>query len=62
MTYAPMSREEEEEKQEALAEVSDPMFLMREDLDAEGEVDGEFEMNDLSKGPDILDIKDEPMS
>jgi len=35
-----MSKEEEDEREEALAEVADPMFsLMRADADAEGEVD-----------------------
>lgn len=31
-----MSKEEEDEREEALAEVTDPMYLMR---DADGEVD-----------------------
>lgn len=35
--YAPMSEEEEEERQEALAEVGDPMYLFSRD--AEGEND-----------------------
>ncbi|KAF9479588.1 RNA polymerase II-associated protein [Pholiota conissans] len=34
--HAPMSKEEEDEREEALAEVTDPMYLMR---DADGEVD-----------------------
>lgn len=35
-----MSKEEEDEREEALAEVADPMFLlMRGDADAEGELD-----------------------
>ncbi|KDR80632.1 hypothetical protein GALMADRAFT_240977 [Galerina marginata CBS 339.88] len=38
--HAPMSKEEEDEREEALAEVADPMFLlMRGDADADGEVD-----------------------
>ncbi|KAF5383624.1 hypothetical protein D9615_003557 [Tricholomella constricta] len=43
VTHAEMSKEEEDEREEALAEVADPMFLMvRGDADAEGdiEVDG----------------------
>lgn len=35
-----MKKEEEDERDEAMAEVMDPMFLMgRADADAEGEVD-----------------------
>jgi len=35
-----MSKEEEDEREEALAEVVDPMFMfMRADADADGEVD-----------------------
>lgn len=34
-----MSKEEEEEREEALAEVVDPLFLMRNEQDADGEVD-----------------------
>ncbi|TFK26199.1 RNA polymerase II-associated protein [Coprinopsis marcescibilis] len=37
--YAPMSKEEEEERQEALAEVADPMYLLNRDADGEIEVD-----------------------
>ena len=38
--HAPMSKEEEDEREEALAEVVDPMFLLnRADVDADGEVD-----------------------
>lgn len=37
-----MSKEEEDEREEALAEVADPMFLMvRGDADADGEIDPE---------------------
>ena len=37
-----MSKEEEDEREEALAEVMDPMYLLgRGDIDAEGEVEGE---------------------
>lgn len=40
MLHAPMSKEEEDEREEALAEVVDPMFLLnRADVDADGEVD-----------------------
>jgi RNA polymerase II-associated factor 1 len=35
-----MSQEEEDEREEALAEVADPMFLMvRGDADADGEIE-----------------------
>lgn len=35
-----MSKEEEDEREEALAEVMDPMYLLtRGDIDAEGEVE-----------------------
>jgi len=38
-----MSKEEEEEREEALAEVTDPLYLIgREDVDADA--DGELEM------------------
>ncbi|KAF8967736.1 RNA polymerase II-associated protein [Flammula alnicola] len=38
--HAPMSKEEEDEREEALAEVVDPMYLlMRGDADADGELD-----------------------
>jgi len=38
--HAPMSKEEEEEKQELLAEVVDPMYMfLRADADADGEED-----------------------
>ncbi|KAF9563912.1 RNA polymerase II-associated protein [Agrocybe pediades] len=40
LLHAPMSKEEEEEREEALAEVADPMYMfMRADQDADGEVD-----------------------
>lgn len=41
MTHAPISEEEETERQEYLAEVSDPDYLlkMRTDADAEGEIE-----------------------
>lgn len=40
MTHAVMSKEEEDEREEALAEVADPMFLMvRGDADADGDVE-----------------------
>jgi RNA polymerase II-associated factor 1 len=38
--HAPMSIDEEDERQEALAEVVDPMYMfLRADADADGEVD-----------------------
>ena len=40
LTHAPMSHEEEQEREEALSEVVDPLYLLsRADADAEGEVD-----------------------
>ncbi|KAF5377783.1 hypothetical protein D9757_008079 [Collybiopsis confluens] len=39
VTHVPMSQEEEVERAEALAEVMDPLFLMRGDADADGEVE-----------------------
>lgn len=40
MLHAPMSKEEEEERDEALAEVADPMYMFKhDDADAEGEED-----------------------
>jgi len=44
VTHVPMSKEEEDEREEALAEVLDPMYLLtRGDVDAEGEVELEAE-------------------
>lgn len=40
MHHAAMSREEEEEREEAVAEVADPMFLLaRGDADADGDIE-----------------------
>ncbi|KAJ4473623.1 RNA polymerase II-associated protein [Lentinula aciculospora] len=39
VTHVPMSQEEEDEREEALAEVMDPLFLMRGEADADGEVE-----------------------
>lgn len=40
VTHAEMSKEEEDEREEALAEVADPMFLMsRGDADADGDIE-----------------------
>lgn len=39
VSHVAMSLEEEEEREENLAEVLDPMFLMMGGADAEGEVD-----------------------
>ncbi|KIK61655.1 hypothetical protein GYMLUDRAFT_58718 [Collybiopsis luxurians FD-317 M1] len=44
VTHVPMSQEEEEEREEALAEVMDPLFLMRGDADADA--DGEVEVDE----------------
>jgi RNA polymerase II-associated factor 1 len=42
VTHAEMSKEEEDEREEALAEVADPMYLMaRGDADAEGDIEVE---------------------
>ena len=42
VTHVPMSKEEEDEREDALAEVMDSMYLLgRGDIDAEGEVEGE---------------------
>ncbi|KJA28196.1 hypothetical protein HYPSUDRAFT_34577 [Hypholoma sublateritium FD-334 SS-4] len=47
--HAPLSAEEETEREEALAEVADPNYLnTREDADADGEVDDIAEENDIS--------------
>jgi len=44
VTHVAMSKEEEDEREEALAEVMDPMYLLsRGDVDAEGEVELEVE-------------------
>ncbi|KAI0741362.1 RNA polymerase II-associated [Daedaleopsis nitida] len=40
LTHTPMSKEEEQEREEALAEVIDPLYAFsRADVDAEGEID-----------------------
>jgi RNA polymerase II-associated factor 1 len=40
VSHSAMSKEEEDEREEALAEVVDPMFLMvRGDADADGEIE-----------------------
>jgi RNA polymerase II-associated factor 1 len=42
VTHVPMSKDEEDERAEALAEVMDPMFLRGVgDVDADGEADAE---------------------
>ena len=53
LLHQSMSKEEEEEREEALAEVVDPMFLMaRGDADAEGEV----EMDDGGYANGVIDV------
>lgn len=53
LLHQPMSKEEEEEREEALAEVVDPMFLMaRGDADAEGEV----EMDEGGYANGVIDV------
>ena len=64
ITHCPMSREEEAEREEALAEVMDPMYLLnRGEADAEGEIDDAFQdthtMNghaDASLAQDALEV------
>ncbi|KAG6821221.1 hypothetical protein H0H93_004043 [Arthromyces matolae] len=52
LKHSEMSKEEEEEREEGLAEVVDPMFLMaRGDADAEGEI--EVDDHALNGGPDF---------
>ncbi len=51
MSHTDMSKEEEDERQEALAEVVDPMFLMRGDADADGEGEVDHETVALSNAP-----------
>ncbi|PCH44148.1 hypothetical protein WOLCODRAFT_90676 [Wolfiporia cocos MD-104 SS10] len=57
--HVPMSQEEETEREEALAEVMDPMYLLgRGDVDAEGEVDESIhppETNNISTGGGALE-------
>ena len=53
LLHQSMSKEEEEEREEALAEVVDPMFLMaRGDADAEGEV----EMDEGGYANGVIDV------
>ena len=57
MKHAPMIKEEEEEREEALAEVADPTFLMvRGDADA----DGEIEVDDAGLINGMLDFSPQP--
>lgn len=45
VAHVAMNKEEEDEREEALAEVLDPMYLLsRGDADAEGEVDDSMHM------------------
>ncbi|KAF5336720.1 hypothetical protein D9758_015083 [Tetrapyrgos nigripes] len=39
LTHTSMSKEEEDEREDALAEVMDPMYMLRGEVDADGEVD-----------------------
>ncbi|EAU90178.2 hypothetical protein CC1G_05716 [Coprinopsis cinerea okayama7 len=45
--YAPTSKEEEEERQDALAEVADPMYMLNRDAD------GEIEVEDQAEDPSV---------
>jgi RNA polymerase II-associated factor 1 len=48
-----MSREELDEREELLAEVTDPSFLLnREDADADGEIDVDAVGHEVSTGAD----------
>lgn len=56
VTHVPMSKEEEDEREEALAEVMDPMYLLsRGDVDAEGEVELDAEEVPISIRTDEMD-------
>ena len=47
LSHAPLSREEAEEREEALAEVMDPMFLFsRAEAEVEGDTDGAIQVDD----------------
>ncbi|KAL6308280.1 RNA polymerase II-associated [Sparassis latifolia] len=61
VTHAPMSKEELDEREDALAEVMDPMYLLsRGDADAEGEVEDEgvAEMSRHAHGDENTDAVD----
>ncbi|TCD69476.1 hypothetical protein EIP91_007602 [Steccherinum ochraceum] len=60
VTHVPMSKEEEDEREEALAEVNDPMYLLnRADMDAEGEeVEEETEIVRPSEDGGVIDAID----
>lgn len=45
MSHTKMSQEEEEEREEALAEVVDPLFLMRGEAEADMDAEGEIEID-----------------
>jgi RNA polymerase II-associated factor 1 len=47
-----MSKDEEEEREEALAEVADPMFLM---LRGDADADGDIEVDDGAGGHMMTD-------
>ncbi|CAL1715425.1 unnamed protein product [Somion occarium] len=51
VTHVPMSKEEEDEREEVLAEVMDPMYLLgRADMDAEGEIETEEHASSRPEG------------
>jgi len=45
LSHAPLVSEEAEEREEALAEVMDPLFMFRADADADGEGDADGEVH-----------------
>lgn len=45
LSHAPLSSEEAEEREEALAEVMDPMFLFRAQAEADADADAEGEIH-----------------
>jgi len=54
VTHLPMSKEEEEEREEALAEVMDPMFLLRAGA-GEADADADAEAESVNGGPMSVD-------
>ncbi|KIJ55625.1 hypothetical protein M422DRAFT_57956 [Sphaerobolus stellatus SS14] len=50
LSHAPLSTEESEEREEAMAEVADPMFMFRTEADGEGDADGEVDHTTTANG------------
>ncbi|KAF9269131.1 hypothetical protein L218DRAFT_421248 [Marasmius fiardii PR-910] len=60
VSHAPMSTEEEEERDEGLAEVVDPLFLMRAIAEAQGvDMEGEVQEQDADADGDVVDADGE---